>query len=90
MRSDADLKADLMERLDAIPAINASDIEVDVSNGLVTLSGHVDTQQTWFQVDRAARRTAGVRGLEIHIRPAHPVNKTSPRPYGALSVSAAY
>lgn len=36
MRSDADLKADLMERLDAIPAIHASDIEVDVSNGLVT------------------------------------------------------
>ena len=75
MRSDADLKADLMERLDAIPAINASDIEVDVSNGLVTLSGHVDGQKTRFQVERTARHTAGLRGLEINIRPAHTVNK---------------
>ncbi|MDP1998643.1 MAG: BON domain-containing protein [Rhodoferax sp.] len=75
MRSDADLKADLMERLDAIPAINASDIEVDVDNGLVTLSGQVDTQQTRFQVERMARRIAGLRGLEINIKPAHPVSK---------------
>ena len=75
MRSDADLKADLMERLDAIPAINASEIEVYVSNGLVTLSGQVDTQQTRFQVERTARRMAGLRGLEINIKPAHPVSK---------------
>ncbi len=75
MRSDADLKADLMERLDAIPAISASDIAVDVDNGLVTLSGQVDTQQTRFQVERMARRIAGLRGLEINIKPAHPVSK---------------
>ena len=75
MKSDADLKADLMERLDAIPAINASDIEVDVDNGLVTLSGQVDTQQTRFQVERTARRMAGLRGLEINLKPAHPVNR---------------
>jgi osmotically-inducible protein OsmY len=75
MRSDADLKADLMERLDAIPAINASDIEVDVDNGLVTLSGQVDTQQTRFQVERMARRIAGLRGLEINIKPGQQVGK---------------
>jgi osmotically-inducible protein OsmY len=75
MRSDADLKADLMERLDAIPAINASDIEVNVDNGLVTLSGHVDTQQTRFQVERMARRITGMRGLEINIRPAQAAAK---------------
>ncbi len=75
MRSDTDLKADLMERLDAIPAISASDIEVDVDNGLVTLSGQVDTQQTRFQVERTARGMAGLRGLEINIKPAHPVTK---------------
>lgn len=75
MRSDADLKADLMERLDAIPAVNASDIEVNVDNGLVTLSGHVDTQQTRFQVERTARRMAGLRGLEINLKPGHAVAK---------------
>ena len=75
MRSDADLKADLMERLDAIPAINTSDIEVDVDNGLATLRGQVDTQQTRFQVERMARRIAGLRGLEINIKPGQPASK---------------
>lgn len=69
MRSDAELKADLMERLDAIPSVNASDIEVDVDNGMVTLSGRVDTHQIRFQVERTARRIAGIRGLEIKVRP---------------------
>jgi osmotically-inducible protein OsmY len=69
MRTDAELKADLMERLDAIPAISASDIQISVDDGLVTLSGEVDTHQTRFQVERTARRVAGLRGLEIRIRP---------------------
>ena len=69
MRTDSELKADLMERLDAIPAISASDIQISVDDGLVTLSGEVDTHQTRFQVERTARRVAGLRGLEIRIRP---------------------
>lgn len=72
MKSDAELKADLMERLDAIPAVNASDIEVTVDNGMVTLSGHVDTHQTRFQVERTARRVHGMRGLEIKVKPGLP------------------
>jgi osmotically-inducible protein OsmY len=58
-----------MERLDAIPAISASDIQISVDDGLVTLSGEVDTHQTRFQVERTARRVTGLRGLEIRIRP---------------------
>ena len=69
MRSDADLKAELMESLDAIPAINGSDIEVNVEGGMVTLSGAVDTYQTRFQVERAARRVPGMRGLAIKVKP---------------------
>lgn len=58
-----------MERLDAIPSISGADIEVSVDNGMVTLNGHVDTHQTRFQVERAARRVAGMRGLQVNIRP---------------------
>lgn len=75
MKTDAELKADLMERLDAIPAVNASEIEVIVDNGMVTLSGQVDTHQTRFQVERTARRVPGMRGLEIKVRPGQPVSK---------------
>lgn len=70
MKTDAELKADLMERLDAIPAVNASDIDVIVANGMVTLNGHVDTHQTRFKVESTARRTHGMRGLQINIRPS--------------------
>jgi len=70
MKSDVELKADLMEKLDAIPSVNGADIEVFVDNGMVTLNGHVDTHQTRFQVERTARRVAGMRGLQINIRPA--------------------
>ena len=73
MKSDAELRADLMERLDAIPAINGSDIEVVVDNGLVTLNGQVDTYQTRFQVERTARRVNGMRGLAINIKPARTI-----------------
>ncbi len=78
MKSDAELKADLMERLDAIPAVNASEIEVNVDNGMVILSGHVDTHQTRFQVERTARRVSGMRGLEIKVRPGQPTSRKHP------------
>lgn len=69
MRSDAAVKAELMERLDAIPAVGGSEIQIDVDDGMVTLSGAVDTHQTRFQIERAAHRVAGMRGLDIKITP---------------------
>lgn len=75
MRTDAELKADVMERLDAIPAVSASDIEVDVDAGVVTLSGSVDTQQTRFQVERTARRVPGIRSLAVSLKPGQMAGK---------------
>jgi osmotically-inducible protein OsmY len=75
MRTDAELKADVMERLDAIPAVNASDIEIDVDSGVVTLSGHFDTHQTRFQVERTARRVPGIRSLSISLKPGQLAGK---------------
>jgi osmotically-inducible protein OsmY len=46
-----------------------------VDNGMVTLSGQVDTHQTRFQVERTARRVSGVRGLEIRVRPGQGTSK---------------
>ena len=79
MRTDAELKADLMEKIDAIPSINAADIEVFVDRGMVTLSGHVDTHQTRFQVERTARRVQGMRGLQINIKPTQSMLKRGAR-----------
>lgn len=79
MKSDAELKADLMEKLDAIPAISEAHIEVFVEGGMVTLNGQVDTHQTRFQVEKTARRTAGIRGLQINIKPQQGMVKRSAR-----------
>lgn len=77
-KSDSELRADLMEVLDAIPAVNAADIEVLVDGGMVTLNGKVDTHQTRFHVERLARRVSGVRGLQINIRPSAVTLKRHP------------
>lgn len=69
MKTDVELKADIMEKLDAIPAFNGSEIEVYVDNGMVTLNGQVDTHQTRFQLERTARRVHGMRSLQINIKP---------------------
>jgi osmotically-inducible protein OsmY len=69
MKTDSELKADLMELLDAIPAVNAADIDIYVEHGMVTLSGLVDTHQTMSQLERTARRVSGIRGLEIKVKP---------------------
>ncbi len=69
MTSDSEMKADLIGRLDAIPSVDATDVEIEVDHGMVTLTGRVDTHQTRFQIERAARKIAGVRGLQINIAP---------------------
>lgn len=79
MRTDAELKADLMEKIDSLPSINAADIEVFVDRGMVTLNGHVDTHSTRFQVERTARRVSGMRGLQINIKPTQSPLKRSLR-----------
>ncbi|RFO94881.1 hypothetical protein DIC66_21340 [Rhodoferax lacus] len=79
MRTDAELKADLMERIDSLPSINKADIEVFVDHGEVTLNGHVDTYQTRFQVERTARRVQGMRALQIKIKPTETIHKRGSR-----------
>ena len=69
MTSDSEMKADLIGRLDAIPSVDVTEVEIVVDHGMVTLNGRVDTHQTRFQIERAARRIAGVRGLQINIAP---------------------
>lgn len=77
-QSDEDVKANLMEVLDCIPAVKANDKDVRVNGGMVTLTGKVDTHQTRFHVERLARRVRGVRGLQINILPSAVLLKGNP------------
>lgn len=69
MKSDTDIRAEVLEKIDSIPAVKSGEVQVLVDGGIVTLDGRVDSHQTRFHVERLARQVSGVRGLQIHIRP---------------------
>jgi osmotically-inducible protein OsmY len=70
MKSDSDIKHDVTEELSWDPAVNATAIGVAVREGIVTLSGQVDSFAQKHSAERAAMRVGGVRGiaLELEVR----------------------
>lgn len=73
MKSDSKLQHDVMEELRWEPFLNASAIGVAVKNGIVTLSGQVDSYFKKLLAEKAARRVAGVKAvaedLQVGISP---------------------
>lgn len=75
MKSDLQIKSDVTDELVWDPAVNSTNVGVAVRDGIVTLSGTVDSYIQKHAVERAARRVAGVRGLaldlEVRLAPGH-------------------
>jgi osmotically-inducible protein OsmY len=63
MRTDLELQKDVIEELKWESSIKASDIGVSVSNGVVTLSGYVDSFTKKKAAENAALRVAGVSAV---------------------------
>ena len=70
MKTDAQLLADVQAELKWDPSIKADDVSVQVKDGVVTLSGHVDAYWRKAAAERAASRVKGVKALaeEIEVR----------------------
>ncbi len=49
------------------PSINAAQIGAEVTDGIVTLAGHVGSYGEKWGAERAVQRVAGVRGLAVEI-----------------------
>jgi osmotically-inducible protein OsmY len=75
MKTDIQIKTDVNAELLWDPEVDATSVGVAVRDGIVTLSGTVDTYARKHAVERAARRIAGVRGiavdLEVRLSPGH-------------------
>jgi osmotically-inducible protein OsmY len=75
MKSDAQLKRDVVAELEWDPSINASHVGVAVSDGVVLLTGHLDTFAEKKAIERAVQRVAGVRAiaveLDVKLEPRH-------------------
>lgn len=67
MKSDVQLKKDVQSELEWDPAVNGTNIGVAVKDGVVTLTGHLDTYAEKYAVERAVQRVAGVRALALEL-----------------------
>ena len=78
MKTDAEIQKHVMEELKWEPAIQSSEVGVAVKNGVVTLSGTVDTYQEKKMAEKAALKVAGVKGIaeDIEIRLSYHDQKT--------------
>jgi len=67
MKTDAHIKADVIDELAWDPAVNATGVGVAVREGVVTLTGHLDSYAEKHAVERAVHRVAGVRGIAVEL-----------------------
>ena len=68
MKSDNEIQKDIMAQLKWEPFLNASQIGVAVKNGIVTLSGQVDTYSKKTLAERAAKKVWGVKAIAEDIQ----------------------
>ena len=68
MNTDAELQKDVMDELKWEPTIHAAEIGVAVKDGVVTLSGNVDSYGKKWAADRAAKRVWGVKAVTEEIK----------------------
>jgi osmotically-inducible protein OsmY len=67
-RSDERIKEDINDRLSDDPFVDASDIDVTVANGEVTLTGTVDHRSTKRRAEDLAEAVSGVKNVENRLR----------------------
>jgi osmotically-inducible protein OsmY len=71
MKTDAQLKKDVIEELRWEPSVTASDINVATHDGVVTLSGTVPHYAEKLAAERATQRVEGVKAIaeEMEVHP---------------------
>lgn len=70
MKTDSQLQHDVLDELEWEPRIDHADIGVAVTDGVVTLTGHVKSYAEKLAAENAVRRVSGVRAIaeEIEVR----------------------
>jgi osmotically-inducible protein OsmY len=68
MKTDSQIQKDVMAQLNWEPILNASEIGVGVKEGIVTLSGIVDTYTKKMAAEKAAKKVSGVKAVALDIQ----------------------
>jgi osmotically-inducible protein OsmY len=72
---DKQLRQNIIDELEFEPSVDAQDIGVAVSDGVVTLSGHVSSYAEKVAVQHAVQRVKGVRAIAQEIEVRYPGEK---------------
>jgi osmotically-inducible protein OsmY len=72
VKMDSELQRDVMTQLKWEPTIHAAEIGVAVKDGVVTLSGDVDSLSKKWAIVRAVRRVSGVKVVSEEIKVSPP------------------
>lgn len=83
-RSDERIREDICESLSHHGQIDASEVEVNVSEGVVTLSGTIDSRQAKRQMEEMIENHSGVQDLKNELKVE---SKTSEKGDGTASAS---
>lgn len=67
MKNDYQIQQDVMEELKWEPFLESSEIGVAVKNGVITLSGQVDSYSKKRAAENAAKKVAGVKAVAMDI-----------------------
>jgi osmotically-inducible protein OsmY len=68
MKTDLQLQQDVLEELKFEPSIREAEIGVAARDGVITLTGFVDTYVERFSAERAAERVGGVKAIADEIK----------------------
>ncbi len=75
IKAGAQLKKDVMAEMEWDASIDATHVGVAVDNGVVVLSGHLETFAEKWAVERAVQRVSGVPAmaveLDVRLEPHH-------------------
>ena len=67
MKTDSQLQQDVLNELKWEPSVNATHVGVEVKNGVVTLTGHVENYGEKWHAEKAAQRVFGVKALALEM-----------------------
>lgn len=87
-RSDQRILEDVCDRLTEDPRVNASDVEVKINDGVVTLSGTVQSREEKRAAEDCVESVAGVKDVSNNLRVSSGVIGTPGAPQTPLNLSS--
>jgi osmotically-inducible protein OsmY len=68
INSDEEMRVQVLEKIQSIPAVKAGDCEVYVNAGVVTLCGRLDTYQALSDIEHQVSQIVGIHGIQTYIQ----------------------